>query len=56
MPTDFETIMTDYQATDGIMIARSMRTMLGSQPMMAITLTTVEFNVPIADSVFVMPK
>jgi outer membrane lipoprotein-sorting protein len=56
MTMDFETIMTDYQATDGIMMARSMRTMMGSQQMLAITLTAVEFNVPIADSQFVMPK
>jgi len=56
MAMDFETIMTDYQATDGIMMARSMRTMMGGQQMVAITLTTVEFNVPIADSEFVMPK
>jgi outer membrane lipoprotein-sorting protein len=53
---EIETTMADYQATDGIMVARSIRTMMGSQQMAAITFTTVEFNVPIEDSEFVMPK
>jgi outer membrane lipoprotein-sorting protein len=56
MTMELETIMTDYQATDGIMVARSMRTMMGSKQMAALTFTTVEFNVPIADSEFAMPK
>jgi hypothetical protein len=30
--------------------------MMGSKQMAALTLTTVEFNVPIEDSEFVMPK
>jgi len=56
MTMEIETIMTDFQATDGIMMARSIRTMMGSQQMAALTFTTVEFNVPIEDSEFVMPK
>jgi len=53
---EIETTMADFQATEGIMVARSIRTMMGSQQMAAITFTTVEFNVPIEDSEFVMPK
>ena len=56
MTMEIESIMTDHQATDGIMMARSIRTMMGSQQMAALTFTTVEFNVPIDDSEFVMPK
>jgi outer membrane lipoprotein-sorting protein len=53
---EIESIMTDHQATDGIMMARSIRTMMGGKPAAALTFSTVEFNVPIDDSEFVMPK
>jgi outer membrane lipoprotein-sorting protein len=53
---EIESIMTDHQATDGIMMARSIRTTMGGQPAAALTFTTVEINVPIDDSEFVMPK
>jgi outer membrane lipoprotein-sorting protein len=53
---EIETTMADYQAPDGIMVARSIRTMMGGQQAAALTFTTVEFNVPIEAGVFVMPK
>ncbi|MBK5298122.1 MAG: hypothetical protein JJE40_13275 [Vicinamibacteria bacterium] len=53
---EIETTMGDYQATDGILVARSIRTMMGGQQMASVKFTTVEFNVPIEDSEFVMPK
>ena len=56
MTMEIESIMTDHQATDGIMMARSIRTMMGGKQAAALTFTTVEFNVPIDDSEFVMPK
>ena len=53
---EIETTMGDYQATDGILVARSIRTLMGGQQMASVKFTTVEFNVPIEDSEFVMPK
>lgn len=53
---EIETNMADYQATDGVKVARSLRTMMGGQQMAAVTFTTVEFNVPVDDAVFAMPK
>lgn len=53
---EIETNMSDYQATDGVKVARSLRTMMGGQQMAAVTFTSVEFNVPVEDSEFAMPK
>lgn len=53
---EIETNMADYQATDGVKVARSLRTMMGGQQMAAVTFTTVEFNVPADDAEFAMPK
>ena len=56
MTMEIETIMSDYQATDGIMVARSLRTMMGGQQVAAVTFSAVEFNLPIDDAEFAMPK
>jgi len=48
--------MTEYQATDGILVARSMRSLMGGQQVAAVKFATVEFNLPIDDSEFAMPK
>lgn len=53
---EIDTIMTDYQATDGVQIARTMRTIVGGQSMGALTITNVEFDVPVDDAEFAMPK
>ncbi len=53
---EIETFMADYQVTDGVKVAHSLRTMMGGQQMAAVTFTTVEFNVPVDDAEFVMPK
>ncbi len=56
MTMEIETLMTDYQATDGIMVARSIRSMMGGQQVAAVKFATVEFNLPVDDSEFAMPK
>jgi len=53
---EVETVMSDYQATDGVMVARSMRTMMGGQQVAAVKFASVEFNMPAEDSEFAMPK
>lgn len=56
MTMEIDTIMSDHQPVDGIQVARSMRTLVGGQAMGALTVSSVEFNVPIEDAVFSMPK
>ena len=56
MTMEIETIISDYQASDGVMVARSMRTMMGGQQVAGVTIATVEFNLPVEDAVFAMPK
>jgi outer membrane lipoprotein-sorting protein len=56
MTMEIDTIMSDHQPVDGIQVARTMRTLVGGQAMGALTVTSVEFNVPIEDAVFSMPK
>ncbi len=53
---EIETLITDYQPTDGVMVARSIRSLMGGQQVAAVKFATVEFNVPVDDSEFVMPK
>jgi outer membrane lipoprotein-sorting protein len=53
---EIDTIMSDHQPVDGIQVARSMRTLVGGQAMGTLTVSSVEFNVPIEDSEFTMPK
>jgi outer membrane lipoprotein-sorting protein len=53
---EIQTLITDYQPTDGVMVARSMRSLMGGQQVAAVKFATVEFNVPVDDSEFVMPK
>ena len=56
MTTEIDTLITDYQPTDGVMVARSMRSMMGGQQVAAVKFATVEFNLPVEDSEFAMPK
>jgi hypothetical protein len=53
---EVDTIIGDYQPVDGVKVARSMRTLMGGNPMGTLKIATVEFNVPVDDSAFVMPK
>ena len=53
---EIQTLITDHQPTDGVMVARSIRSLMGGQQVAAVKFATVEFNVPVDDSEFVMPK
>ena len=56
MTMEIDTVMMEYQPTEGIMVARSMRSMMGGQQVAAVKIATVEFNLPVEDSEFAMPK
>jgi outer membrane lipoprotein-sorting protein len=51
-----DTIIGDYQPVEGVQVARTMRTVMDGQPMATLKIDTVEYNVPVDDGVFVMPK
>ena len=53
---EVDTMIGDYQPVDGVQVARSMRTIMGGNPMGTLKIDSVEFNVPVDDSVFAMPK
>jgi outer membrane lipoprotein-sorting protein len=56
MTLDIDTVMLDYQPTpEGIVVARTMRTMIGGQQQGLLKVLTVEYNAPIEDSAFQMP-
>jgi outer membrane lipoprotein-sorting protein len=56
MTMEVQTLMSDYQTIDGLQVAKTMRTMIGGQQAASLTFTSVEFNVPVDDAEFVMPK
>jgi hypothetical protein len=54
---DFEQIVSDYKDVGGLMMAHSIEARAKGAPSgQVITLDTIEINVPVADSIFVMPK
>ena len=53
---ELDTFFQDYQPVDGVQMARSMRTVIGGNPAASVKINSVEFNVPVDDGVFVMPK
>ena len=56
MTIDVDTVMLDYHPTpEGILVARSMRTLVGGQQQGLLKVLTVEYNVPIEDAAFQMP-
>jgi hypothetical protein len=56
MTIDVDTVMQDYQQTpEGILVPRSMRTLVGGQQQGLLKVLTVEYNVPIEDAAFQMP-
>jgi len=50
-----ESVISDYQVTDGIQVPRQVRTLVGGQPQATVTIQSVEFNTPIEDDKFKMP-
>jgi outer membrane lipoprotein-sorting protein len=56
MNIDVDTIMLDYQPTpEGILVARTMRTLVGGQQQGLLKVASVEYNTPIEDDAFKMP-
>lgn len=56
MSLDVDTAMSNYQPTpEGIMVARTLRTLVGGQQQGLLTVTSVEFNTPVEDDIFKMP-
>jgi outer membrane lipoprotein-sorting protein len=56
MTLDIQTLMSDYQPADnGVQVARTLRTLIGGHEQAVLKVESVEFNVPIEDSVFKMP-
>ena len=56
MSIDVDTVMLDYQPTpEGIVVARTMRTLVGGQQQGLLKVVSVEYNTPIEDTAFQMP-
>lgn len=50
------TEMSDYKQVDGIMIPHTVKQLLDGKPVVQMTIEKVEFNAPIDDGLFRMPK
>ena len=50
-----ESVISDYQPVDGIMVPRKVQTLVGGQTQATVTIENVEFNVPLEDAQFKMP-
>jgi outer membrane lipoprotein-sorting protein len=56
MTLDVDTLMSDYQPTpEGILVARTLRTLIGGQQQGVLKVQTIEFNAAIDDAAFKMP-
>jgi outer membrane lipoprotein-sorting protein len=56
MKAEVTTDLTDYQNIDGMQVAFSMKQSMNGNPLLLVKLQKVEFNVPIDDEIFKMPK
>ena len=57
MSVDVDSVMSDYQPTDkGIVVPRTMRTLVGGHQQGLLKVDSVTFDVPIDDAAFQMPK
>jgi len=50
-----ESVISDYQPTEGIQVPRKVRTLVGGQAQATVTIQSVEFNTPIDEAKFKMP-
>jgi outer membrane lipoprotein-sorting protein len=50
-----ESVISDYQPTDGIMVPRKVQTLVGGQTQATVIIESVQFNQPIDDAKFKMP-
>lgn len=51
-----ESVISDYQPADGILVPRRVETRVGGQVQATVRIEDVEFNIPIEDSRFQMPS
>ena len=51
-----ESVISDYQPVDGVMVPRKVQTLVGGNTQATVTIEKVEFNVPIEDAQFKMPS
>jgi outer membrane lipoprotein-sorting protein len=56
MKQPLETELSNYQQINGIMIPHSVKQSIGGKPIAQMTIDKVEFNAPVDDSLFRMPK
>jgi outer membrane lipoprotein-sorting protein len=56
MKAEITTELGDYQSVDGMQVAFSMKQSMNGNPMVEVKLQKVEFNVPIDEELFKMPK
>jgi outer membrane lipoprotein-sorting protein len=57
MTVDIDSVMSDYQPTDkGILVPRTMRTMVGGHQQGVVKVESVEFDTQVDDADFQMPK
>jgi outer membrane lipoprotein-sorting protein len=50
-----ESVISDYQPVDGVMVPRRVETRVGGQLQAVVKIESVEFNIPIEDGQFKMP-
>ena len=56
MTIDIDNVMTDYQPADnGILVARTLRTLVGGKQQGLLKVQSIAFNTPIDDDAFKMP-
>ena len=56
MKAELRTDFSDYRAVDGMQVPFSIRQFMNGNPVVQVRLTEFEFNVPIDDEIFSMPK
>jgi outer membrane lipoprotein-sorting protein len=55
-PQKLETEMSGFEQVEGITVPRTVRQIVDGKPMVEMTIEKVEFNVPMDDALFRMPK
>jgi outer membrane lipoprotein-sorting protein len=51
-----ETEMSNYKPVDGVMVPHTIKQLMDGKPVAEMTIDKVEFNAPVDDSIFQMPK
>ena len=56
MKQTLESELSDYKSVEGLMVPHTIKQSVGGMPVMQMTMEKVEFNLPIDDALFRMPK